>query len=165
LMRHEFEPEKPTIHDDQELLELLRRLDASKGLVEEITHHDHMPITVEDIAEACDLDPDFVAHELRKLHAEHREAKLMGAIKELEEPLYRVERPDTVKPDSLDPIFRLRSVQMLMDRHKEQNLPRRATKHTPESKASQYVGMLIVGLVVLGAVFLMGSAVMKLFGR
>ena len=160
LMPHDFREDDRTIHDDQELRELLDRLHASQGLVDEV--HAASPeekVTVEDIAEALGMHPEDVARELARLHQEHREARLHGALKELEEPLYRVERPAVSGGDKLDPIFRLRSVQMLMDRNKETELLRRPVVKERESKASHWVGMLVVWLVVLAAVYLIGSAV------
>ena len=114
-------------------------------------------ITVEDVAEALHLDPDYVAAELRAIYEEHRLARLSGVIRELEEPLYRVERPGhNVLDSSNNPLYKLRSVQILADRNKETELPRRP-KHSEQDRVAQFVSYLILGGMAIVMIFVIGK--------
>ncbi len=99
------------VPDPETLQELLSRLN-------EVEHYTPVSrtdrITVEDIAETLNLNPDHVPRELGAILEDHREARLAGLIRELEEPLYRVLRTGHQVHDPLsNPLFKLRSVQML----------------------------------------------------
>lgn len=115
-------------------------------------------MTVEDVAEALHLDSEYVARELEALYEEHKEARLAGVIRELEEPLYRVERTGHTPPDPLgNPLFKLRSVQILAERSKARPvLPRRKeTVHSSE-RLGQIVShatlilLLVLVLILIG---------------
>jgi len=150
----QFRNEDREVRDEAELRELLGRLDRTVEHVETLADNDPTHYTtVEDIAEALGLSPAFVADELRKLHAEHREAKLHSVLRELEEPIHRVERPGLNQSHHSDPIFRLKSVQALVERHhKEPTLPRR--DQTENKKAEEFSTR--VGMIVLAAVGILG---------
>ncbi len=120
-MDQQFSNTNEQIQNDAELRMLIERLETTTNHHIELLDNkiEHPIITVEDVAEATGFDPKFVEQELRKMHNELREARLVGVLRELEEPLYRVERPSINTDSKSDPIFRLKTVRKLMDRHNE----------------------------------------------
>lgn len=151
-----FEPNPREIASEDELRALLLRLD---GLGVQ-TSPSERKITVEDVAEALDMDPEHVARELERLHQEQLEARLSQTMRELEEPLYRVERPATTHSPTSDPIFRLRSVRALMERNAEKpQLPRRVLEGDEQARRmSTMIGaaVLIVALLLVVALVFRG---------
>lgn len=144
-----IEPNPREIVTEDELRSLLLRLD---GLGASETSGEG-PITVEDVAEALDMDPQHVARELAAMHQERAEARLSQAMRELEEPLYRVERPATTQPHLTDPIFRLRSVRALMERNAGRpRLPRRAIEGDEHAHRMSTLAGAIVLIVALALV-------------
>lgn len=145
--QHE-EPQLREIPDLDILHELLARLN-------EVEHFQPVSrtenITVEDIAEALHLDPDHVARQLETILTEHREARISGVLRELEEPLYRVERTGHAPPDPLgNPLFKLRSVQILAERNREKPvLPRRILQESKSDRLGHNVGRLMVLLTAI----------------
>ncbi|MBS1705248.1 MAG: hypothetical protein JST40_05200 [Armatimonadetes bacterium] len=156
-MEHQFAKEDRLIGSDEELRELLERLENRTG---EFTHEfttEKPCITVEDVAEALGLGADEVARVLRQLHEEHREARITGVFKELEEPLYRVERPD-VRGHLTDPIFRLRSVQLLMERNRPKAiLARKAVVDHDEIRGHRVGQVVLWALLLLAGILLIGG--------
>ncbi|MFZ4506969.1 MAG: hypothetical protein ACOYON_04645 [Fimbriimonas sp.] len=125
--------------------ELLERIHQRESALAEITQSHPNQVTVEDIAEALDLDPEEVARELEQMHREHREARISGVLRELEEPLYRVERPAPSSQDSMsNPLLKMRSIRTLSDRLNAPVLPRRKkVDHSDNPHA--WVGTAIMG--------------------
>lgn len=163
LMQNFEEPSsKKVINDDAELHDLLQRLGNSQGLVDQIEFEPQHVITVEDVAEATGLSPKLVADELMAILNERREASISDVLRELEAPTYRVERPDVVRPDRLDAVFRTRSVQALMDRAKEKQLPHRPNVEEKTPYWVHVVGMSIVWLVVTVAAVALLRAVFRM---
>ena len=152
MERHNMENQPFEIPDLDTLHELLARLN-------EVEHFQPVSrtenITVEDVAEALHLDPEHVANELELILTEHREARITGVLRELEEPLYRVERTGHTAPDPLgNPLFKLRSVQILAERNRDKAvLPRRKVQETGSDKLGQHVGrfMLLLMAVLFAA--------------
>ena len=135
-------PDLDTLH------ELLARLNEAEHF-QPVSRSEN--ITVEDVAEALHLDPDHVANELEMILTEHREARITGVLRELEEPLYRVERTGHTAPDPLgNPLFKLRSVQILAERNRDKSvLPRRKVQETNSDKLGQHVGRFMVLLIAV----------------
>jgi hypothetical protein len=134
------------VPDISTLHELLARLNEVETF-EPVSRTDK--ITVEDIAEALNLNVEHVARELETILEEHRDARLAGAIRELEEPLYRVERSGHTVPDPLgNPLYKLRSVQILTDKNREKPaLPRRVVEESSSDKMGHLVGRFMVILM------------------
>ena len=145
-------PDLDTLH------ELLARLNEVEHF-RPVTRTEH--ITVEDVAEALGLDADFVERELAVILEEHRNARLAGALRELEEPLYRVERTGHAAHDPLEnPIMKLRSVQILAERNQAKPVfPRRALEESKADKVSGQIGKVLIGFVVGWLVVLCGKAI------
>jgi hypothetical protein len=118
-------------------------------------------VTVEDVAEALELSVADVAAELERMHREDREARLVGVLRELEEPRYRVERPAVVPAEATNPLHRLRSVQTLMERVSPTPLVRRAPTVDPDERFGQRLGRwVLLGLAVL-ALALMAWGILR----
>ncbi len=134
------------VPDIETLHELLRRLNEVEPY-EPVSRTEK--ITVEDIAEALNLDPNHVANELETILEEHRDARLAGVIRELEEPLYRVERMGHSVQSELDnPIFKLRSVKILTEKNRlKPELPRRTIKESHSDKMGHLIGKLMLILM------------------
>ncbi|MDX2065149.1 MAG: hypothetical protein SFX74_05350 [Fimbriimonadaceae bacterium] len=109
-------------------------------------------VTVEDIAEALDLPVETVAAELERMHTEDREARLVGVLRELEEPLYRVERPAVTPAETVNPLHRLRSVQTLIERARPVPLVRRAMTVDADERFGQQLGRWV--LLIFAALFI-----------
>ncbi len=145
------------IHHDEQALREIPDLDTLKELLARLNEVDHYrpvsrtdKVTVEDIAEALDIDTEMVAQQLEIILEEHRAARISGVIRELEEPLYQVERTGHSAHDPLNnPIYKLRSVQILAERNKVQpTLPRRKQEESFVEKAGNLIGRFILLLMV-----------------
>lgn len=145
---HHEETQLREIPDIEILHELLSRLNEVEQF-KPVTRTEN--ITVEDVAEALHLDPDHVAQELEAILTEHREARISGLLLELEEPLYRVERTGHTPHDPLgNPLFKLRSVQILAERNRERPaLPRRKLQETTSDRLGHHVGRFMVLLMAV----------------
>lgn len=100
---------------EEELRDLLIRLHRVE-LVEAIEESD-CHTTVDDIAEALDTTPTHVYKELLMLREERRRKQIEAALTEMEEPLYRVERPSTGPTTTrLDYGFKKMSVETILDK-------------------------------------------------
>ena len=157
-------------HEEHALREI-PDLDTLKELLARLHEVDHYhpvsrteKVTVEDIAEALDLDPEFVAQQLEIILDEHRAARVSGVLRELEEPLYRVERTGHTVHDPLgNPLYKLRSVQILAERNKVQPiLPRRKLEDSSSDKTGNLVGRFVLFLMVAGMIILACKIVIML---
>lgn len=162
-MQHEFEPEARAIESDAELHALLERLHAAQQLLDEppSPHEEDHRVHVEDVAEALDLPVETVLEALTKLRSESHEARIAAAIRDLEEPLYRVERPSTDATPKSDPILRSRSAQQLASKlNLTVPLPRRKLALDAEEKHGRWLGQrvlmvlfaLMIALITYGVV-------------
>lgn len=118
-------------------------------------------ITVEDIAEALGLDPNYVAKELEEIYEEHRIAKLSGVLRELEEPLYRVERPGhSVEPSGENPFSKMRSVQILAERNKSKPVVPRRVETGRDEMVAKWIGYFVLGGMTLMTAILIAKVVL-----
>ena len=149
------------IPDFDTLHELLSRLNEVEQF-NPVTRTEN--VTVEDIAEALNLDPEHVARELELILTKHREARYSAVLRELEEPLYRVERTGHTPPDPLgNPLYKLRSVQILAERNREKPIfPRRKIEETKSDKVSASVGSVMIILVAVLMVILAIKAIVTI---
>ncbi|MBS1714838.1 MAG: hypothetical protein JST30_10945 [Armatimonadetes bacterium] len=120
-------------------------------------------VTVEAVAEATGRSKSEVLDALERLRAEDAERRLSLALRELEEPLHRVERPGHAEPDPLAQHFRMpkgQSLSPLLD-----DLARRskaASKLSRKGK-TQPPRFDLVGLMIM-AVFTALTLVAVLYG-
>ena len=121
-------------------------------------------VTVEAVAEATNRSTAEVHEALEKLRSEDAEHRLSLALRELEEPLHRVERPGHSNPDPLAQHFRIprgQSLSPLLDdlarRSKiASKLSRRIRSKSSDEPRFDLVSLLIMALftaVTLGAVY------------
>ncbi len=146
------------IENDDELRHLLHRLDNFSGEEEVVSRRSRDVITVEDVAETLGLDPDFVATELADMRRQDLEARLVGVMRELEEPLYRVERTSPELRQEANPLLKLRSVRELMERNRRAiELPRRPSQSPEELRRereqSQRTLFILIGIAILIVLF------------
>lgn len=121
-------------------------------------------VTIESICEATGHRP----HEVAQILYEHRRAELASRIsdrlRELEEPLYRVERPGHHKPNSSMPGLRVEQVNTILDRLlPKQNYINR--KKSLEANLSDRIAtafaIIIGGVVILVTVALVIQAALS----
>jgi hypothetical protein len=142
------------LESDGELRDLLLRLENFSGEGDVLSKRQRDVVTVEDVAEALGLEPEFVASELADMRRQDIEARLVGVMRELEEPLYRVERTSPELRRDANPLLKLRSVRELMERNRPQlELPRRpkqsAEELRREREQSQRTLFILIGIAVL----------------
>lgn len=93
--------------------------------------------TVEDVAEALGHEPQFIENMLREQRAIDRESRISEALREMEEPLYRVERPGLNQSDPMsrhNPIHRQRVITTILDHLPRADHPKRRQKVTEDTK-------------------------------
>ena len=142
------------LESDFELRDLLLRLENFSAEGDVLSKRDRDVVTVEDVAEALGLEPDFVAAELADMRRQDVEARLVGVMRELEEPLYRVERTSPELRAEANPLLKLRSVRELMERNRRTfELPRRPSQSAEEVRRerehSQRTLYILIGIAVL----------------
>jgi len=164
-MPHEFEESTESLSRERsigpdELQRLLNEFDGWTDLADNAETTDDQ-VTVEAVAEATGRSRAEVLEALERIRAEDAELRLSLALRELEEPLHRVERPGHAEPDPLAKHFRMpqgQSLSPLLD-----DLARRSKAATKLRRRGQesngrfdLVGFLIMALftaLTLGAVF------------
>ncbi len=159
---------KSEIASDEELRILLERLQRAESLEEETArYHQIGKITVEDVAEAVGMHPDVVAQELDAMHQEWMEARVSGVLRELEEPLYRVERPGTEIKSGLDsPLLRLKSVQTLAGKLREDSkITRKKIDHSPSKQDRLIANFILAGFGILFGILAIKAVYVFLMNR
>lgn len=163
MNEYRFEREAEVVHDSEELRELLARLQGEEAELPRRTDK----VTIHDVAEALGMSSQSVAEVLDQIHAEHHEARVASVLRELEEPLYRVERASPVNADPLgpgNPLFRLKSVQTLaaMSRKKVELEP---VEEVPEPLGPKVVSYLILFGMVGSLVVIVIRAMWQIFAQ
>lgn len=152
-LKHQTNPEEHILGSDEEARALIKRLDNLHREMDTYPECPNNHITVEDIAEALHLPVDHVLGELNRMRAEDSQAHFNQVLRELEEPLHRVERPGTAQSDRLDPIFRTKTVTQLMERAQQKELPRRKvvvndSENEFGHKLGRFMIFLLFGLMI-----------------
>jgi hypothetical protein len=108
-------------------------------------------VTVDDIAEALDLPIEVVEEELRKVYAEHEEARLQGILRELERPLYSVERPGHAPLLHHErPLNSLQSVKILAKQNADKAfIPRRRYKAECDHETQRIAYVVLLAFLAL----------------
>lgn len=159
---------KSEIASDEELRILLERLQRAETLEEETArYHELGKITVEDVAEAVGMHPDVVAQELDAMHQEWMESRVSGVLRELEEPLYRVERPGVEIKSGLDsPLLRMKSVQTLASKLREDStINRKKVDHTPSKQDRLIANFILAGFGILFGILAIKAVYFALMNR
>ncbi len=159
---------KSEIASDEELRLLLERLHRAESLEEETArYHQIGKITVEDVAEAVGMHPDLVAQELDAMHQEWMESRVSGVLRELEEPLYRVERPGNEVKSGLDsPLLRMKSVQTLASKLREdRQIDRKKVDHSPSKQDRLIANVILAGFGILFGVLAIKAVYVFLMNR
>lgn len=163
--RADFDPERGVVHDAEELHRLIARLTKLSQADLARLSSDEDRITVRDVSEALSLPESEVMDALEHIHREAWEARFSQAIREAEEPLYRVERTATSNADPLDnsPIHRLRSVQILTDMARPRFTREKSKPAEKESPTLAPLANFILYAVVLGVLVFLGKAILLAF--
>lgn len=154
-MPHNFGPDEVLDRrakvEAEELVAVLERLHDPHS-VAEVALDDH--ITVQDVAEATGLPVEDVLDALSKVRDENHEARLAAKLRELEEPMYRVERPG---PSPIDPLsslispIRRKDFSSILDhlpKFDPNKIPlRRSLKETPHEKSASVVAYAILWIM------------------
>lgn len=164
-MREEFEPAAHGSSDSQfvsesELRMLLLELHEEGCTLRERDDE----ATVEAVAEATGHSADHVANVLQTIRTEDYEARLSRRLRELEEPLHRVERPGHAPPDPMASYFKLNpgeSLSPLLDRLKKTGRqPVKKSVKTPPTQSdllsrvmANFVMLLFLAIIVSVVVF------------
>ncbi|MBX7134612.1 MAG: hypothetical protein K1X67_18235 [Fimbriimonadaceae bacterium] len=132
----------------EELIPLLERLHDPHAVPEVIQEEQ---VTVQDVAEATGLPINEVLDALAKVRDENHEARLAAKLRELEEPMYRVERPG---PSPVDPLstlispIRRKDFSSILDhlpKFDPNKIPlRRTLSETPHEKSASVVAQAIL---------------------
>jgi hypothetical protein len=95
------------------------------------------------------------------------EAKVAEVLRELEEPLYRVERPGTEVKSGLDsPLLRMKSVQTLASKLREdRTIDRKKVDHTPSKQDRLIANVILAGFGILFGLLAIKAAVVFLMNR
>lgn len=155
---HEFQEEPDTV-TSLELTALLHELHEPDSW---LSDQDDDNVTVSAVAEATGHSETEIQELLERLREEDKEIRLSRALREMEEPLYRVERPGPTPHDPLAAHFRLRPGQSLSPLLDGLAKKRRVRK-VVEDKSSELVGRII--LYVFAGLFLVLclAALLRLF--
>ena len=143
---------------DQELQAVLQAIEEEQFVK---ATHDASPydewVTVDAICEATGHNPT----EVSRILYQHRRAILASRIserlRELEEPLYRVERPGHHKPDSSAPVIRVEQINTILDKLlPKQSYTRKskALQTTLSDRVASAIALFIGAIVVLGTLAL-----------
>ncbi|MCW5940560.1 MAG: hypothetical protein KF884_13030 [Fimbriimonadaceae bacterium] len=169
MTHHEHEPTNPEVVEEDELRELLDRLHMPPELF--LDDHLQTKVKITDVVEAT----SFSTGEVRKALADLREERLTRVLRELEEPLYRVERPGHPPPDPAarsgpgqwhamrDSILNdLPQVGMVVVRQKKELSPEERQQEQDHHRISNIV---LWGLLILMTTLIVSMVIPILAGR
>lgn len=148
--------ESTRITDPHVLNELIHRLGRVEARPVSASEES---VSVADVAEALDHPSSEVSRALQEILQERAREKVITALREIEEPLYRVERPGhgpTIEHQ--DPLMRIRTVQELTARATPP-LEDEKPHVTPQTPTEQWVGNVITFVVLAAMVVLLVWAV------
>lgn len=148
----EFSHESAPEFRDIEIEELREVLDELHRELQPDLAADRSRITLEEIAEATDMPLQKVEEAVQRV----REARMAAVLRELEEPLYRVERPGTPPADPfMTQRFSRDTFSSLLDRHAEPETPPRnqnGAKKTFHENVTDHLATLVAVLVVISVI-------------
>lgn len=165
-MTHRFEgsesSEKLTSAELRALLEKMEPIDEVDRAMGEFDD----TVTVGAVSEATGMRPEDVMDILSEVREQMAEARMADAIRELEEPLFRVERPGHATPDGsrhLPPLSRARLFSSLLDDVVKARRPRVKLKDERGERQAALIqnvilivfGLILIGVLVLGVRFAM----------
>jgi hypothetical protein len=145
--------------------ELTRLLERLEGLDEPVSDH---ASTVSAVVEATGYSSRRVWEALQQIRSEDLEARLAAKLRELEEPLYRVERPynPAEKPLAASYAHRHRILRSLLDdlpRPGEPRVRRPVGKPDLAERAAGGIAMaLLAGFALLVLTLVLGGAITAL---
>jgi len=158
----EFSHESTPEFRDIEIEELREVLDELHRELQPDLSPEQTRVTLEEVAEATGMPLASVEAAVRRV----REARMAAVLRELEEPLYRVERPGT---PPVDPFMAQRfsrdTFSSLLDQHGQLEEP--SNKQRPKLKKSvhenvtDHLATLVAGLVVIAVILFLILTILR----
>ncbi|MBS1710814.1 MAG: hypothetical protein JSS71_03695 [Armatimonadetes bacterium] len=119
--------------------------------------------TVDSICEVTGRSRAEIEGIVLALRREDLAARISGRLRELEEPLYRVERPGHHPPSSVEHILRDRQVKTILDKMGQPLIPKRvkSDQELRNEKSSDLLGRIIAYLLTGVVVFIALYAIVQ----
>lgn len=166
-MSHRFDDRAgETKIDPAELRALLERLEPIDEVDRTMAEFDDT-VTVSAVCEATGVEAHVVIDILAEVRERVAEARLVQTIRELEEPLFRVERPGHAAPDAtrnLPPLHRAQLFTDLMEDVVRTRKPK-VKLSAPHAKSARWIEafiLIVFAIVLIGAVVV---GIRTTFGR
>lgn len=160
-MPQEFSHESTPEFRDIEIEELREVLDELHRELQPDLSQERARVTLEEIAEATDMPLKSVEDAVRRV----REARMAAVLRELEEPLYRVERPGTPPVDPfMTQRFTRETFSSLLDRHAEPETPvkKKAQSKKPlQENLTDHLATLVAVLVVVSVILFLILTILR----
>lgn len=157
----EFSHENAPEFRDIEIEELRDVLDELHNDLQPDLAPERTRVTLEEVAEATDMPLQAVEEAVRRV----REARMAAVLRELEEPLYRVERPGTPPVDPfLSQRYSRDTFSSLLERHAEPEVkPKKPTqaKKTLHENVTDHLATLVAVLVVIAVILFLILTILR----
>jgi hypothetical protein len=160
-MSHDFRPFdgteknlKSQLISANELKDVLQAIEEQQfgDRAREVSPYDEW-VTVKSICEATGHSESEIETVLLAIRRENLASKVSERLRELEEPLYRVERPGHHKPDPSAPALRIQQINTILDRiMPEEKAKAKIRKHlepTMTDRVASGIALIIGAIVVL----------------
>ena len=153
-MSHRFEDAASNELSPAEIRQVLEELHSRVGLNDRVEEARTADATIiADISEATGFPLQMVCDAVEAVKRGDREAEISRVLRELEEPLYRVERPGHSTPDPLSrhfPWAQKKLTSSILDDQKRMDAPRKLIiekKEQPHEKALNWLAVAIFVLI------------------
>ncbi|MBA4292183.1 hypothetical protein C0431_04365 [bacterium] len=151
---------------DQELQAVLQSL-QEESLAEEthkISPYDEW-VTVAAICEATGHNEAEISALLHELRRQDLASKISTRLRELEAPLYSVERPGHHRPDPSAPLIRIEQINTILDRllPKSEFIKKRSKSLEPTAaeRTASLIATVFAVLILVGSVLLIFQALIR----
>lgn len=159
-MTHDFSSSAPSEKlTPAELRALLERMEPVDEVDRALNEFDDT-VTVSAVAEATGIRHEEIVEILAEVREQMAEARIADAIREMEAPTFRVERPGHAAPDAirnLPPLSRARLFPSLLDDVVRARRPKIKVKDEAAERQTamiQNVILIVFGLILIGALAL-----------
>lgn len=157
---------RSSLISDEELRDVLCAIEESQFQDEahKVSPYDDW-VTISAISEATGHSTEEIEEVLIRIRRETLSCKISQRLRELEEPLYRVERPGHHKPDPSAPAIRITQINTILDKILPESKKTARTRKNLEITATDRIASgiaIFVGLiVVLGTIGLIVMTVLN----
>lgn len=170
-MSHELRPFDGSEETLQSHLISDAELQAVLGAIEELEFREEAHVaspyddwvTIDSIAEATGHPESEIERVLFEIRRENMASRISERLRELEEPLYRVERPGHHRPDASAPAIRIAQINTILDRilpeGKAKIKSRKYLEPNASDRIASAIALIIGGIVVLVTIGLIIQAI------